>query len=880
MKKTLYIVLMFLLIIIVLFFKPVKVKVNIFMPKQLDGLKYYIEINNKRYEKSEMWIFPGKYDLYIISGKNKINRELKVPHFMFSKLDYNVYLDNPKIEVKINRVDFDQINIYLNSYNYEMNYWKIKFNDVEYKTTLDEYKLFLMPYEKGTLNIEGYIQNTKVYEKSFYIESIVSEIKDYKMIISDYIEIKLELEDKDIEPIKYEIYKDGKFIETIESNIYKDKFSYDEIKYEIIPIYPHGYKGRKIEITKPRLIEIPEKINKKDINIGIDYKEIILNGKKFSPENFREGENELNIILNEKIIWNKKIYLDSTPPDLKEYNIKYYNGKFHLELKVDEKSRFELITDESTYVFEKPYIEFNTLSKIATLTLYDELNNVNGPITIDLNPFPKYNIKENEGVNLSFEKDFPAEFCELRILDDEDNIITKIDVRNINEFSFSNFQPGKEYIFILYIDSKFQKEIYRKVTKPILPNIKSFKNIDVGTFEIEYFDSYKYNYYKIEVDDYIKEGVFEGNKMKFEIPLKKLTQEGTLSLWREFKGFKTEKIRLKIKDEFLYGKKLFDSLPDALNESTYIVSDDLIIDNLKVKGVVEINIFPEKKVEINGPITYKDSNSKIIFKSIKNYFQGINLNYDYLSNVEIYNANIGIVAKNKISLYNLVIKKCKIGIKGNSGNIYNGIFYDNIKGIEMLNGDIEIKNSWFFDNETTFSFYNSNAYLYNISVVDSILDIELYESDLKIKNSSFLNSIESINSNKSKLYISYVDFKNNKRSIKSINDLELNIQNSQFINSEISIDAIKSPFNIQSSNFKNNEKAIILFNSENDLDCIISDSHFEDNKIDIYIDGGNDIHIKNTNIKNYFDGTVEKTWINERGKILERGKIIFEGGEE
>ncbi|KAF2955543.1 hypothetical protein [Marinitoga sp. 38H-ov] len=872
MRKSIYIII--ILLIILLFLKPIKVKLNIIIP--MNEIQYYVEINDKKYEKKDFWLYPGKYTINIVFGKNKISKELKVSFFKFF-MEYNIYIPKPEIEVLYNYIDYDQIKVKLKSKNYKIDYWEINYNNFEHKTTLDEYILFISPYENGKLNIRGYIQGIKIYEKSFNLISQLSGIKDYKVTIEDYVEIELFLSNKKINPVKYEIYKDGKYIETIDGNIYRDKISYDETKYEIIPIYPNGFKGKKTEIIKPKLVEIPEKINKKEINID-KFQKINLNGKEYSPENFIEGENELNIKINENVVWNKKIYLDSIAPKLEEYKLRYDN-KFYLELKSNEESTYELLTEESTYVFEKPYIEFESVGKVATLTLYDDLSNASSPIIIDLNPYPKYSIEDNKSINLKFEKDFPAIYCELRILDEEENMISKIDVKNINEFSFSNLLPGKEYRFILYIDSKYQKEIYRKITKPKLPNIKRFKNTDVGVFELEYFDSYKYNYYKIEIDDYIKEGVFEENKLIFDIPLEKLTHEGTLSLWREFKELKTEKIKLKIKDTFLYGKKLYKTLPENLNESVYIISDNLIINELSVVGVVEFKVFPEKSIIVNGPIKFKDNNSKIIIKSIKDYFQGVVLNYYSLSNIEIYNANIGIYAKNEFDLYNLVIKKCNIGISGSSGNAYNVILYDNKKGIEVSNGIIEIKNSLFFDNEMTFNFYNSNAYLYNISVADSILDIDSYGSVLKIKNSSFLNSIESINSNKSTVLITYSEFKNNKRSIKSVNDMNLNIQNSEFVNNKISLDIFKSPFNIENSNFSNNEKAIIFFNSENDLEIKIKGSYFENNKIDIYLEGSNNVYVENTKINNYFDGTIEETWTNERGEIFKRGKII-EGGKE
>ncbi|MBM7560294.1 hypothetical protein [Marinitoga litoralis] len=866
----------FLVVVIVVFlaliFKPAKVAINIIFPENLNGVNYITYIDEKIYEKNEVWLFPGNHNILIKVGKNKINRELYVPYFLFSKKEYNILLSEPQINVEYKRVDYEQIRVYMKSENYKIDYWKIRFNNFENTTTLDEYKLFISPYESGKLYVEGYIENKKVYEKSFEITAPLSEIKDYSIEIKDYIEIKLNLNNKIIDPIKYEIYKNGSFIETIENNVYRDKISYEEVMYEIIPIYPNGYKGEKIKIIKPQLKDIPDEINTNKLNLDFNYKRIIINGKEYLPENFKEGENTLEIILNDYTTWYKKIYLDSTPPKLEEYSLKY-NGKYILELKTNEKSSFELFTKESTYVFDKPYIEFITFENNATLTIYDKLLN-KSIHNIQLNPFPEYNITElKDSVSFEFEKDFPAEFCELRISDEKENIISQINVRNINNFSFSNFQPGKEYRFILYIDNNFQKEIYNKITAPTLPKIKKFENVDIGEFLLELYNNYDYNYYKIEIGDYTDEGVFEGNKRVFEIPLEKLTNSGTITIWREFKGYNTERISLKIKDNFLYNKKLYKTLPKTLTEKEYIISDDIVIEDIDAKYIVELYIFPGKKVIVNGEINA----SKIIFKSIKDYFQGIELKTQVLKNIEIYNANIGIYVNNNFDLYNLVIKNCNIGIyeKGFSGTAYNVLLYDNKKGIEMLDGDIEIKNSLFFDNETTFTFYNSNVYLYNLSIADSILDIEVYQSKLKIKNSSFLNSIESVNSTNSDLEISFVDFKNNKRTIKSIED-KLTINNSEFVNNEISLDLFKSSFVIDSSKFINNNKAIYTYNSNNE-NMYIKNSYFENNKIDVYIDGITDIYLENTEINNFFDGTVEPLWTNERGKVLNRGKIIMGG---
>ncbi|WP_129408676.1 hypothetical protein [Marinitoga lauensis] len=549
-----------------------------------------------------------------------------------------------------------------------------------------------------------------------------------------------------------------------------------------------------------------------------------------------------------------------------------------MELKSNEKSSFELITEESTYLFDNSYIEFLSFGKSATLTLFDELGN-NSIYTIDLNPYPEYKIEESKnGISFHFNEKFPADFCELKIINEEGKIISQINVRSISNFTFSNFLPGKEYKFLLYIDGNFQKEIYNKITPPELPKVKKFDNINVGEFKLELYDKYKYNYYKIELDNYVNEGVFEGDNKTFDLPLEKLTKEGTLSIWREFKGYKTEIIKLKIKDNFLFSQKLYKNLPENLNKKYYIISDDIVIDSLNSKDLVEFYVFPDKKIIINGNI---NNNSKLIFKAIKGQFYGIVLNTGVLRNVEIYNANIGISVKNNFDLYNLVIKNCNTGIYGKkySGTAYNIILYDNKKGIEMLGGNIEIKNSLFFDNETTFTFYISDVNLYNLSIAESILDLDIYGSKLKIKNSSFLNSIESINSSKSDMYITDSKFKNNNKTIKSIEDNNLTIENCEFINNKISLDIFKSSLLIDSSKFIKNDKSIYVYNSQNDKEIKIKNTKFEDNKIDIYIDGSNDVYLENTEINNFFDGNIEPTWVNERGKILKRGKII-KGGKE
>ncbi|SHE41941.1 hypothetical protein SAMN02745164_00392 [Marinitoga hydrogenitolerans DSM 16785] len=869
-----------IIIALFLFLKPVKIQITLEVPDSLKGLNYVIKIKNREYKNSaELWIFPGKYNVEVELSDNKIIRELKVPYFVFSKRKFQISLEKPIINVDYERKDYDEIWIYLNCENYKLDYWKIYFDGKEYQTSLAVYKLFVSPYVNGNLKVKGYIQNKIIHEKDFNLQAPLSEIKDYKIKIDDYINISLEINHKMIDPIKYEIYKNNEFIESINKKIYKDKFTYDEVLYKIIPVYPSGYKGEEIKIIKPKLPEIPEKINKKEVKIDIGN--IILNGKEYNSENFVEGENNLIIKINNKVSWYKKIFLDTTPPKLERFSLKY-NKTYNLSLFSNEKAKYKLITKESTYTFEGNTFDFISLGKEATLLVYDELNNVSKPILLKLNPFPEYTIKEfDNSVSLKFEKNFVSEFCELRILDEANTLITRINIKKLNEFSFSNFLPGKEYKFVLYIDEKFNKEIYNKILPPILPVVKSIENKEVGIFEISFLDDYKYNFYKVEFKNYTDKGNFSGKTLKLKIPLEILTNEGTLILWREFKGLKTEELKFNIKDNFLFGKKLYTSLKTVNSyNSPYIISNDINIEKLDVEGVVRIYVFPEKSIIINGSIKFKDNNSKLIIRPVKDTFESIILNSGNLKNTEIYNANVGIVINNTFNLYNLVIKNCKTGIyeKGFSGEAYNVIISDNRTGMEIVDGDIEIKNSLFFDNETTFRIYNSKAYLYNLSVADSKLDIDLYNSDLKIKTSDFLNSIESINSAYSNLYINTTTFKNNDRTIKSREDKSLLIQKVEFINNKISLDIFKSPFNIDSSKFVNNEKSLNVFNSNNDKKFLIKNTLFENNKIDIYIEGSNDVYLENTKVTNFYDGNIESTWINERGKILNRGKIIFKGG--
>jgi hypothetical protein len=886
-KRYIFLIIIILVSLFFLAFKPVKVNISLNLPDNMKDIKFEIVFNGKYYTISkniDISMFPGKHNITVSLGKNKKNVEIKVPYFSFSKLDYKIDIEKPIIEASFERKDYDKIYVYLNSKNYIMDYWIIKFNDKEYKTTLSTYKLFVSPYDNGELIISAYLQGKKVYEKEFNVKAPLSKIINYKMEIKDYIEITLDIEHKMIDPVKYEVYKNNILIDTIKEPTYRDNFTYDKVKYKIIPIYSSGYKGEPIEIEKPKLSHIPDKINTKKINIDIHYKKIILNGKDYNENNFVEGENDLIIQLSKNIIWFKKIYLDTTPPKINKIAL-FYDGIFDVNIQSSEKSKYILITKEGTSIYETDNFSIDTLSKEATIFAVDELGNKSDPIKLELNPYPKYEIKESENdITFEFENKFITNTCELRIIDDENNVISTINVKKLNRFTFSKFLPGKEYKFILYIDEKFNKEIYKKITKPELPIIKSIDNPKTGTFEIELLKDYKYNFYQIQFDDYKYEGSFSGNKLTIDIPLINLTKEGTLTLWREFKGSKTEIIKVNLKDNFLYNKKLYTSLEGTLNStnSPYIVSEDVSLKNIEVEGRVLIYIFPGKHVSMDVPVKYKNNNSKLVFKAVKDKFEGIILNNGSLKNIEVYNANIGIYVKKDFDLYNLVIKNCDIGIyvNGYKGTAYNVIFSDNKKGFEIVNSNIEIKNSLFFDNITTFSFYNSKAYLYNLSVADSQLDIDNYKSNIKIKTSDFLNSKESINSNKGDLYIAYSSFKNNFTTIKSVEDNSMYILKTEFVNNKVSVDIYKTSFEINLSKFINNEKAIKVFNSSNDKKFNIENSEFEENKIDIYVDGSNDVNLENTKVTNYYDGNIEPTWINERGKILNRGKIIFEGGKE
>ncbi|WGS64004.1 hypothetical protein [Marinitoga aeolica] len=881
-KKYIILIAIVVLILIILVFKPVKVSISLIIPDEFRGLKYEIEIKGQNYRlKNNLRIklFPGNYNIYVKLGNNKKRIDLKVPYFSFSKLNYEVYVEKPIIKASFERKDYDRIYVYLNSKNYNMDYWVIKFNDKEYKTTLSTYKLCISPYDDGKLTISAYLQGKKIYEKIFDIKAPLSKIIDYKMEIKDYIEITLDIGHKIIDPIKYEIYKNNILIDTTKEPKYRDNFTYDKVKYRIIPIYYSGYKGESIEIEKPKLSYIPDKINTRKINIDMHYEKIILNGKDYNESNFIEGENNLIIQISKNIFWYKKVFLDTTPPKINKISL-YYNGIFYINIQSNEKSKYILITNNSTYTYNSDKFSLADHSKEATIFAVDELGNESKPIKLELNPFPKYKIEESKNdVTFEFENKFITDKCELRIIDEENNVISTINVKKLNRFTFSNFFPGKEYRFILYIDEKFNKEIYKKITKPELPIIKSIDNPETGTFEIELLKDYKYNYYSVQFDDYKEKGKFSGKDLRLEIPLKKLTREGTLILWREFKGLKTETIKFNLRDSVLFNKKIYSNLEGTLKDvnSPYIVSEDIKLNNVEINGKILVYIFPGKKVFIDKPIKYKTSNSKLIFKPIKDKFEGIVLSNNNLKNIEIYNAKIGIFAKNNFDLYNLVIKKCDIGIYGKNvrGVAYNILASDNKKAFEIVNSNVEIKNSLFFDNEIAFNISNSEAYLYNLSIADSNLDIDSYNSNLKIKTSDFLNSKQSIKSYKGNLYVGYSSFNNNLTTIKSVENNSLYILNTKFMNNVMSVDIFNSPFEINQSEFVNNKKAIKLFNSKNDKYFKIKNSQFENNNIDIYVDGSNDVYVENCDITKYYDGNTEPTWMDENGNILKRGKIIL-----
>ena len=866
-KRYIYLAMSFFIIILFLIFKPVKVSISLIVPESLEGLNFIIKSGEKEFLTSnkniEIWLFPGKKDIEIKFNNNKIKKELEVPYFLLLKKEYKIFLPEPQMNVHYERKEYNQILIYFNSRNYKMDYWEIHFNREIYKTTSNTYKLFISPYDEGVLKVIGYIQNKKIYEKDFGIESPISGIKDYKLEIRDYIIISFEIEHKKIDPIKYEIYKNEEHIEDIENNIYRDKFSHEEIKYSIVPIYPSGYKGKKIEIIKPKLPEIQEKLNKRNLDFNMKYEEILLNGKKYDQDNFVEGENTLIIKINDRVTWYKKIYFDSTPPKLIDYSLKY-DGQYKLTLISNEKAKYKLITDEREYFFDEEEFEFKTFSKEATLIVFDDLSNESSPVKVNLDPFPKYEIKEyDNGVSFKFNNNFIADFCELKVIDEENTLVTKIDVKKLGEFTFSSFRSGKEYKFILYIDDDFQKEIYNKITKPQKPIVKYFNNVEVGEFELILRNDYKYNYYSIDIGKYNTKGYFSGSKNKFNIPLEYLTEDGTLTIWREFRGIKTSKIKIKIKDKFLYGKKLYDSLKGIIKEekSPYIVYRDIDVENLKIEGKVEVYVFPGKNININGNMNFFDKYSKVVFKPVKNDFNGIILNTKYLKNIEIYGAKIGVYVNSNFDLYNLTIKNCEIGIydKEFSGRAYNVLISGNLKGIESIDSNIEIKNSLLFDNEKAFSFYKTKSYLYNLYIADSKIDIEATGSHIEIKVSNFLNSAKSIESFHCSLSIKSSIFRNVEKAINSIEDENMWISKSSFIK---------------------NQKAINIFNSDKNRAFIIENTVFEQNEMDIYIEGNNDIYLKNTEITKFLDGSIAPTWINEENKSTQRGKIIFEGGNK
>ncbi|NUU97615.1 hypothetical protein [Marinitoga sp. 1138] len=887
MKKTIIIVFLVLILIIGLLFKPSKVIISLEFPGFINVEDLKVKVNDKYLtssKKMEMNLLPGKYNGEIyFKGKIIKNFYIEIPYFNFKCIEKNIVLPKSDFHIELYRSDVDRLSLEFSYKYYQPDFWKISFDNKEYTTTLSNFSLYISPYASGILNAEAIFSGNSAYSKNFKISAPISKIISHEINIDNFTIVSFNLEYNELKPIKFEIYKNGDFFETIENTTFKDITTSKSIKYTIIPVFSGGYKGEQYNIVKPELPEINNYINTKKLSFDFPYKKIYINGKEFSPDLLKEGKNKLKIELLENVFWMVDVYVDTVPPKISDYKIKYANNIYELNLVTNEDAHYMLFTDESTYTFNTNNFEFETESTVATLIAIDKFNNKSKPLSINLDLYPEYKvIDENNFIQIKVEKIGISENPKLVIKDNENNIISLFNLNKISNITFSNFSPEKEYHFVVYIDKQHQKTIYSKTIPPSTPIIKSIKNIGIGQFEITLKNYSKDNNYKIITQNNIYTGKFEGYKYIVNISPQELTNSATMIIWREFKNIKTKEISIKLKDKFMYHKKIYTTVPQTLleSQSPYIFRNDIELNNTIIDGIVKIYLFPDKKVTIKN-LNFKTIKSKVIFNALSSKFEGVILKSSELKNVDIYNANIGIFpTTDKFELYNISIKNCITGIysKGlSTGLLYNILISENKKGLDIINTKIEFKNSLLFDNEVGFNIYNSNVYLYNLSIADSKkADIEIHDSQLLIKFTDFINSKYAIKSFNSNISIIQSMFKDNFKSIKSYKDMKISVINTDFINNIVSLDIYKTPLNIENSEFRNSKRAVFVFDNTLEEKFFILNSTFLQNEYDIYIEGINNIYLKNTEIKNVFDGNKEKSWIDERGKIFQRGKVIME----
>ncbi len=284
----------------------------------------------------------------------------------------------------------------------------------------------------------------------------------------------------------------------------------------------------------------------------------------------------------------------------------------------------------------------------------------------------------------------------------------------------------------------------------------------------------------------------------------------------------------------------------------YEVSRGLILDNPILSGDSTFLVADDAQIVVKGEV----EGGGMAFFPLEKRWKGLIFTGGNLSNVSVKGAEIGIRVEGSSTLNNVVVEDSEVGLYLSDGNFV----VSNLRAC----GD-----------ETSIMAMEAVLYVKDSLFMNSDVALNLSDSIVVLKDSSFLRNEIGVDTSKGRLVVMSSIFKGNGDGVKSLSS-EVWVYGSVMDGNTVGIRASSSCIRVKRTEFSNNSKGVYLYNHEKG--CSIEFCSFKNNKIDIFVKGENDIAFKGSPPQRIVDGSVQPRWVDDRGRIRKRGKVVMEGG--
>ena len=321
-----------------------------------------------------------------------------------------------------------------------------------------------------------------------------------------------------------------------------------------------------------------------------------------------------------------------------------------------------------------------------------------------------------------------------------------------------------------------------------------------------------------------------------------------------FNGIESPATVLRVSNPSLEGKKLIEGYVHKLREGEiYVAVDDVVLkESTAFHGNIVVEFLEDSGLLVEGDVLVKDG--FLLLKPLEKTWKGIRLlNSSRLENVHVEGAEIGIHSHGfRVALKNVRVSNCILGslIQGGNGVFESVEFKDNDVGVEVRNSDVFIEGSVFSGNG---------------------VGVKSVESRIIAQNTRFHGNDTAFNGREDLSLMENLSFSGNRRgmilksSFSSGTDMK-------FFGNDLCVKVQESVTAFGDSSFMNNILGIYYYLCE--ATNTLERCSFENNKMDVWINGSGNVLSHENSLNNYVDGKKFPSWVDDRGVLRPRGLLM------